>query len=459
MQRYDYDYIIIGGGAAGCAAAKALAKTSKKVAIIEKNQWGGSYAASRDIPYAASLNFSHLYAKSMYGARFGISSTTLRYNYPTSAHWREKAVSREIAQVKHELAEAKVTMIKGNAHFVGTHQISVKKGDGGIISGRKILIATGVMPKNPGISGLEVVTHYTPETALKIPRVPKTVMVVGGGASGCEVAQYFAELGSKVVMAEIAGRILPREDKEVGEVLTEYFTKRFGMKILTSSRVIAVEQDAAGVKTYFVTGDKEKAVRVEAIILATGSQPNLDLGLENAGVKFTAAGIKVEKTLQTSQKHIFAAGDVIPGDVSTEKAEYQGGIAAMNMASRATNYVNYNGFIRVTDTDPQIAVVGLTEDDLTKRGKKYRSVVIPLSRVAAANVQDFRMGFIKMLASHDGKILGATLMAPGAAEAIQEVAVMIRHNFSLLEIASTPHVALGWSELVRQAARDLAKKK
>ncbi len=459
MQKYDYDYIVIGGGAAGCAAAKALVKKNKKVAIIEKNQWGGSYSSSRDIPYSASLNFSHLYAKSMYGARFGISSTTLRYNYPTSVHWREKAVLREIATIKHGLEEAKVTMIKGNAHFVGPHQVSVKKGDGGVISGRKILIATGVTPKNSGISGLEVTTHYTPETALKISRIPKTVMVVGAGASGCEIAQYFAELGSKVIMAEIAERILPREDKEVGEVLTEYFTKRFDMKILTSSRIIAVEQDAVGIKTYFVTGGKEKMVRVEAVVLATGSQPNLDLGLENAGVKFTASGIKVEKTLQTSQKHIFAAGDVISGDVSTEKAEYQGGIAAMNMAGRATNYVNYNGFIRVTDTDPQVAVVGSTEDDLSKSGKKYKSVIIPLSRVAAANVQDFRMGFIKMLSSHDGKILGATLMSPGAAEAIQEVAVMIRHNFSVLEIASTPHVALGWSELVRQAARDLAKKK
>ena len=459
MQKYDYDYIIIGGGAAGCAAAKSLAKVSKKVAIIERNQWGGSFAFSRDVPYAASLNFSHLYAKSMYGARFGISSTALRFNYPTSAHWRDKAVKRAVAQAKHELEEAKVTLIRANAHFVSSHAVAVKKGEGGVITGRKILIATGVMPKNPGISGLETVPHFTPETALCASRIPKTVMIVGAGASGCEIAEYFAELGSKVAMTEIAERVLPREDKEVGEVLTEYFTKRFGMKIMTAARVLALEQDAGGVRVIFLKDGKEKMVKVEAVVLATGSQPMLDIGLENAGVKFTAAGIKVEKTLQTSQKHIFAAGDVISGDVSTEKAEYQGGIAAMNMHGRATNYVNYNGFIRVTDTDPQVAVVGMTEDDLIKRGKKYQSALIPLSKVPAANVQDFRMGFIKMLASHDGKILGATLMAPNAAEAIQEVAVMVRHNFSVVEIASTPHVAMGWSELVRQAARELAKKK
>ena len=483
MQKYDYDFIIIGGGPAGTAAAKALAKTKKKVAIVEQSQWGGSYAYSRDVPYAAALNFSHLYAKAMYGARFGISSTTLRYNYPTSAHWREKAISRAIAGVKQELAEAGVARakdgdvasvkrgagqtvaepnlvcIRARAHFVGPHEIAIKKGDNGVITGRKILVATGATPKDPGITGIETANCYTVETALKMGRVPKTVMVIGAGASGCEIAQYFAEIGSKVAIAEIAERILPREDSEVGEVLTEYFTKRFDMKVLTSSRVIAVEQDAAGAKVIFVRGGQEKMVRVEAVILATGSQPALDLGLENAGVTFTKSGIKTAKTLQTSQKHIFAAGDVVSGDVSTEMAEYQGGLAAMNMAGRPTNYVNYNGFIRVTDTDPQVAVVGLTEDDAVKRAKKYKSVVIPLSRVTAANVQDFRMGFIKMLATPDGKIIGATLMAPNAADAISEVAVMVRHNFSIMEIASTPHVAMGWSELVRQAARELAKKK
>lgn len=495
MQKYDYDYIIIGGGPAGTAAAKALAKTKKKIAIVEASQWGGSYAYSRDVPYAAALNFSHLYARAMYGARFGISSTTLRYNYPTSAHWREKAVSRAVAEVKRELEEtgvenarglkagqgmaeavekkgtngvtkkdltrenSNITMIRARAHFVGPHEIAIKKSDDGVITGRKILVATGVTPKDPRISGIETANCYTPETALKMGRVPKTVMVVGGGASGCEIAQYFAEIGSKVAMTEIAERILPREDSEVGEVLTEYFTKRFDVKVLTSARVVAVEQDAAGVKVIFVKDGKEKMVRVEAVVLATGSQPALDVGLENAGVNFTKGGIKVEKTLQTSQKHIFAAGDVISGDVSTEMAEYQGGLAAMNMAGRATNYANYNGFIRVTDTDPQIAVVGLTEDDAVKRSRKYKSAVIPLTKVPAANTQDFRMGFIKMLATPEGKIIGTTLMAPGAADAIQEVAVMIRHNFSILEIASTPHVAMGWSELVRQAARELARKK
>lgn len=489
MQKYDYDFIIIGAGPAGMAAAKALAKTKKKVAIIEQSQWGGSFAYSRDVPYAAALNFSHLYARAMYGARFGISSTNLRYNYPTSAHWREKAVSKAISEAKQGLAEAgekavgkvgekgigkvgtadakqagseptsNLTCIRALAHFIGPHEIAIKKGDDGVITGRKILIATGVTPKDPGISGIETTNCYTVETALKMGRVPKTVMVVGAGASGCEIAQYFAEIGSKVAMAEIAERILPREDSEVGEVLTEYFTKRFDIKVLTSSRVVAVEQDAAGAKVIFVRNGQEKMVRVEAVVLATGNQPALDLGLENAEVKFTKSGIKVEKTLQTSQKHIFAAGDVISGDVSTEMAEYQGGLAAMNMAGRATNYVNYNGFVRVTDTDPQVAVVGLTQDDLEKRGRKYKSAIIPLSKVPAANVQDFRMGFIKMLTSHDGKILGATLMAPNAVDAISEVAVMIRHNFSVLEIASTPHVAMGWSELVRQAARELAKKK
>ncbi len=459
MSKYDYDYIIIGAGAAGCSAAKSLAKKKKRVAIIERNQWGGSSACTRDVPYSASLNFSHLYARAMYGARFGISSATLRYNYPTSLHWREKATARAVAQAKKELEELKIDLIQGQAHFLDPHKVSVKTDEGHTLSAHKFLIATGAAPHISGITGVETANCYDANTALKMRRVPKSVMVVGAGATGCELAQYFAELGSKVILVEIAERILPREDKESGEVLSEYFSKRFDIKIVPMSRVIAVEQDALGVKTFLIQAGQEKMTRVEAVVLATGSRPELDLGLENAGVKFDQHGIKVNKTLQTSQKHIFAAGDVLAGDCSTEKAEYQGGIAVMNMTGRAANYVNYDGFIRVTDTDPQIAVVGLTEDDLVKRGRKYRSTVIPLSRVIPANTQDFRMGFIKMIAGADGKILGAAMMAPDASTAIQEVAVMIRHNFSILEIASTPHPAMSWSELVRQAARELAMNK
>ncbi len=458
MRKFDFDLIVIGGGTAGIAAAKMAAKNKMRVAIIERNKLGGAEINTRDIPYAAGMNFSHLYAQAVYGSRFGISSGNLRFNYPTMTHWREKVVSRAGADLRKELESLKIQCFRGRAEFLSPHEVAV--GKSGKISATRILIATGSELKNPGIIGLEEVPFLTPNDAINVERPPKTVMVVGGGSTGVEIAQYFAELGSKVAIAEMAERLLPREDEEAGEITGQLFDKRFDIRVLKHSRVIAVEKDAISAKVIFLRDGQEKMVRVETVVIATGSQPAISgLKLEAAGVKLTKSGqIKTEKTLQTTVKHIFAAGDVIGGDSSIERAEYEGGLAVKNMLKRSSNYVNYQGFTRIINTDPQIAVVGLTEDDLNKRARKYNGIVIPLSDVIASRTNDFRMGFIKMLASKDGKILGATIMAPNAAEIIAEVAVMIRHNFSVMEIASTPHVATSWSDLVRIAARELAAK-
>lgn len=467
--KYDFDLIVIGSGAAGIAAARQAAGLRQKVAIIEKARLGGSEVQTRDVPYNASLHFSHLYSQAVYGSRFGLSSANLRFNYPTVAHWRERVVEKVSAEVRHELQVLGVEIYRGRAHFINSHEISV--GREGRLSARKFLIATGTEPKNSGISGTENVPYLTPDDALKVERPPKTVMIVGGGATGVELAQYFAELGSKVAIAELSERLLPKEDEEVGQVIEQYFTKRFDIKVLPQTRVVAIERDSISEKVIFLRNGQEKLVRVETVIIATGSSPAVDIGLENAGVELNRDGsVKVDKTLQTSVRNIFAAGDVIgpggagssrgselsSGDLSsTERATYEGDLASRNMFSRSPAEVNYSGFIRVTNTEPQIATVGMTEDDLVRRDRKYNSIVLPLSEVTASKTEDFKMGFIKMISGKDGRILGATVMAPGAAEIIQEVAVMVRHGFSIVEIASTPHVASSWSDLVRLAAREL----
>lgn len=456
MKKYDYDIIVIGSGAAGVAAAKAARAAGATVAIVENGKLGGAEIQTRNIPYAASLHFSHLYSRAVYGSRFGLSSNNLRFNYPTVAHWRNRVVRTAEADLRRQLSELGIELYHGRAHFMSSHELAV--GREGRLAAKKFLIATGAEQKDSGIVGLSNVPYLTPDDALRVERPPRTVMIVGGGSSGVELAQYFAELGSKVAIAEIAERLLPKEDEEVGQVLEQYFEKRFDIRVLKQTRVIAIEKDALSEKVIFLRDGQEKLVRVETVIVATGTKPATDIGLENAGVEMKKDGsIKTDRTLQTSQKHIYAAGDVLGGESSTERAAYEATLAVKNMLGRNSTNVNYNGFIRTVDIDPQVAVVGMTEDDLLKRDRKYNSVVIPLSEVSASKTQDFKMGFIKMLASKDGKILGATIMAPNAAEAIQEVAVMIRHGFSILEIANTPHVAMSWSNLVRIAAKRLAE--
>ena len=171
--------------------------------------------------------------------------------------------------------------------------------------------------------------------------MPKAVLVVGGGASGCEIAEYFAELGAKVLIMERSEHLLPREDKEVGDIISEYLTKELGVMVLPNCKVVALEQ-----------------VRVDSIVLATGSQPIVDYGLENAGIKYKNSGILVNKLFQTSAKNIYAIGDAIgASDTSIERAEYEGTILASNLLHHTKNIVNYSGFARTVNTYPEIAVV------------------------------------------------------------------------------------------------------
>ena len=451
MAKTDLDVAIIGSGPAGVAAAKMLAGMGKQVAVIEEGAWGGNEINRRDLPFKAAACFSHLYGNAIYGERYGISSKTLKFNYPSVQHFIQKAVTEKSQKIQADLEQSRVRCIKGRAHLTSSTEISVGKDSK--VSAKKILIATGAEWKDPGIAGTATAKFYKPDEAIFMKRVPKTVMIVGGGATGVELAQYFSEMGSRVAIAEISERLLPREDAEAGNTLQQFLEKRFDVKVLTSTRVIALEENAVTKRVLFLNGGAEKMVQVEEVILATGSKPATDIGLENAKVKFNQKGIQVDRTLRTNVRNIYAAGDAIEGEISSvEVAECLGGLAAGNMYG-GKNYVNYDGFMRVVETDPQVAVIGLTEDDLTKRGKKYKSAVVTLDEVVISGAMDFRMGFVKLITDRKGVILGAQAVCPNAADILQEVAVMMRHGFPVIELASAPHAGMGWGEAVRRAAR------
>ena len=454
MARYknDFDLIVIGSGAAGGAGALMAAGAGKKVALVEANKWGGSVLNSSGVPMDALFNASHLFAQSINGAKFGLSSLNLRYNYPTINNWKNVAMRRAGAHSKKSFDDAGITTIKGRAHFVSPYQISVGDQQFGA---HKFLIATGAQPLDTGIKGLNDVDFMTPDSVLELIRPPKTLVIVGAGSTGCEIAQYFAQLGTKVLIAEVAGRLLPGEDEEVGQVMDEVFNK-LGIKVLTQSRVIALEKDSVSKKVIFLRGGQEKSVRIDDIMLCTGSTPATDLGLENAGVVYGNKGIKINKNMQTSMKHIFAAGDCVGGGSSTEKAVYEAATAISNIVHRSKITTEYDGISRITRTYPEVASVGATEDDCIRRDRKIRKVVVPLSVVQASNTSDFREGFVKILTDRNHKIIGATIVAPNAGLMIAELALGIRLGLSVVDIAETPHIASDWGELVRIAARRLS---
>lgn len=450
-KRFDYEYMIIGGGTAGITAAQRLAAAGRKIALVEQDKWGG-YGYSYDLPQKILTAVAHKYAKMVAASRMGISSANLRYNYPTIQHFKEKIVSKK-AVTRKDLEEMGITCIRGKAHFVGAYDVAIE--GQGQISASKFLIATGSIPADDGITGLANVEHLTPQSALELEKPPKAVLVVGGGASGCETAQYFAELGAKVVIVEAKNRLLPMLDEEIGQVMEQYLSRRLGIKVFTQTKVLALEKDKVSKRVVFLRGGQEKTLRVETIVVATGTKPNTDLGLKNAGVKFTENGITTDKTLQTTARNIWAAGDVLGGPSSVDRASYTAEVAILNMLGHGKTFINYSGYIEVINTYPQIASVGMTEDELKKKSRKFRKAVVPLSATSASEIEDFRIGFIKILVDGQGKILGASVVGPHSAVILQELALAIRHNLPLVQIASTPHVCDEWSNLVKIAAKKL----
>ena len=447
-KRFDYDLVVIGSGDAGSEAALIAAKSGLKVALVEAKKWGGSSLNVTNVPFGAALHGAFTFKAALAGARFGLSSANLRYNYPTLINWKNLAARRAGANSKELFEEAKITCIHGMARFVSKNEIVV---GAETIAAKKFLIATGASIADTGIKIPENVDYCLPENILDLQRAPKSVFIVGAGATGCEIAQYFSALGSEVVIADIAGRLLPREDEEVGQVLDEVF-KKDDIKVLTQSRVVAIERDGIQKKVIFMRGGQEKSIKVDTVVLCTGSAPNVDLGLENAGVKYAHGGIKVDETMQTNVKHIYAAGDVIGGQSSTEKAIIDARVAAAHICGKTKATVNYSGLITVTNTCPEVAHVGVSEDDCIRRDRKIKKIIVPLQAVQKSKTADYYTGFIKLIFGKSGTLIGGTVMAPNAALIAQEMAFAVKYELTASEIANVPHVANDWCELVRTAA-------
>ncbi|MBQ3318572.1 NAD(P)/FAD-dependent oxidoreductase [Candidatus Saccharibacteria bacterium] len=462
---YDYDFIVIGSGLAGTTAAEAAKKEGMKVAVVEASTWGGSSLNDSDVPYSAMLHFSHLYSAAKNGARFGLSSSNLRFNFPTAFNWQQTAKERAGADNPARLISAGIDCYSGHAYFISPHEISIalsEKTETGEFAEKRLtanrfLVATGSLPSDGGVAGIDKVRCYTPAEAMRLRRLPEAIFIVGAGPTGVELAEHFASLGSTVLIADLSSRILPREDAEVAEVMTAYLSEKFGVKVLTSSRVIGVSKDGDNKRVHFVNETKEHSTAVQAVILATGAKPNTNLTLENAEVEvLKSGGVKVDKFLTTTSRHIFAAGDVISGHCSPERAVFEGAAVVKNFSKRTAVALPKEERFTFINTDPEIVSLGKTEDECAVSGLAFKKSFLPLSAVSAANTRDFEVGFIKLLADKQGAIIGATLICPHASLIAPEISLAIEKRLQARDLASTPHFSSTFAELVRLAARDLA---
>lgn len=452
---FDYDLIVIGSGAGGSAAATIAARAGKRVAIIEEDTFGGDSPNWSDVPTKALLHAARVFDEARHGSRFGLRTSTLGYNYPSIRTWKELVVTRTGAANNRKFYENQgIAAFQGKAHFLTPHEITVNRRH---LSAEYFLVATGSSWVAPVIQGLADVEYFTPRTILEALRPPKTLFIIGGGQYGVEIAQLMATFGTKVYIAEKAGRLLPHQDPEVGETLERVLSEQKGVEILTHTRVLSVVKEGLGKKILISRGGVEKNIRADEILVAAGRQPNVDLGLENASIEYTPKGIEVNEYLQTTTKHIYAAGDVLGRDNNfTHSALLESRVAAHNILERTKIAPDYTATPSVIFTTPEIAHVGLSEDDCRRRDMSINKAIAPLTIIARSNTADFRDGFVKLITDKKGVIIGGTIVAPHAAELIHEIGLAVKWQMTATQLAETPHAFLSWAEAIRVAAQKLA---
>lgn len=447
-RKFDFDVIIIGSGAGGGVAAHILAKKGKKVAIVEKEKYGGECPNYGCVPTKALLKATETLQEIKAAPKFGISVKDVSVSYQALNAWKASAVANTgVTEGKAVYEAENITTIDGLAHFIDKWHISVNNA---VYSANRFLIASGTKSFIPPIKGLEETGFITYREAIDLPQPPKSLFIIGGGAIGCEFAEIFWSLGSEVHIAEFAPRLIAKEDAEVGDLIGAIFNQK-SINVYVNASVTAVQKHESQKRVFYQMNGVNHSVIVDEILLTAGKAPNTDLGLENAGVKYSPKGIEINSYAQTSAEHIYAAGDVTGKYMYTHTASYQSRIAAFNMFNRKKVRANYVAVPRCVFVAPEVAAVGMTEDQVKAMKIPYQIGAVPTSIIGRANTSNQRNGFVKVIASHTGVLLGASIVAPRAGEMIHELALAIRHNMKADTISETIHAFPTWSEAVRIA--------
>lgn len=447
--KYDYDLIVIGSGGGGSVAAHITNRLGKKVAVVEAGEMGGECPNIGCVPTKALLHAAGIYDAARHGQQFGVRGGTLGYNYPSIKAWKDLAVHRTGTWQGKSVYESEgIKVISGTGHFISPHEITVNRRH---YSAENFLIATGTHNFIPPIEGLEKAGYITFKEAIDLTRPPKSLFIIGAGAIGCEFAELFSIFGTKIYVSDITPRLLMKEDQEVGDLVRAHFEEDRGMTILTNTKVVKIEKDGLAKRVTFQQGDQTRTVKVDEVLLASGKLANVDIGLENAGVEYTPKGVLVNEFMQTSTKNIYAAGDVAGPYMFTHMAIYQSRLAANNMWHKQKVPADYRAVPRCVFLTPEVASVGLSEDECIKRDMRIKKAIAPISIIGRANTSNVEEGFVKVITKPDGVLIGASIVSPRAGEMLHELTLAIQMGLTAEEVASTIHAFPTWSEAVRVA--------
>jgi dihydrolipoamide dehydrogenase len=451
------EVLVLGGGPGGYMAAIRAGQLGKKVLLVEKDQLGGECLNRGCIPSKALIHASLLYhAVRTEGAEVGVVGSDVRYDLAATMRWKQAVVAKERQGVATLLRSAGVMVLPGVGRFTGAHSLDVGGPDGGHerVDFGAAVVATGAVPVSiPGFEtdGQRVLNAWD---LLDLPSLPRSMLILGGGVSGCELGEFLARVGVEVSIVELMPQILPGVEPDLARELAVTL-ERLGVSVRVGTKATALSRDGDALTMTVEGAHGVERLSAERLFVTVGKRPaSRDLGLEDAGVAFDARTgfIPVDAQMRTNQPHIYAAGDVARPPMLAHKAYREGIVAAEAIAGRPTRF-DFRAMPSVVFTVPELATVGLTRAEAEAKGSKAREAKFPYAALGRAHASHATGGWLKVVGDDaSGQLLGVHAAGEDAGDFVAEAAHAIEMGSTVRDLALTIHPHPTFSEALQEAA-------
>lgn len=460
--RDTFDLVILGSGSTAFAAALTAQELNKTVVMTEERPIGGTCVNRGCLPSKNLIAAAKLLHDARHPRYAGLTPCTIELDFAALSAQKDDLVHAYRKKKYESLVGGGIRVERGHVQFVDSQTVEV---DGKRLHGKKVLIATGSRPVVPAIDGLDSVPYLTSDLltvdeAVELRHLPGSLLIIGGGYIALELGQMFSRFGTAVTMLERGPQLLGRGyEPEVGRSIGEVFAQE-GLQVILNATAKAVRQDGPEVVTTAIVAGRERHYRAERVLVATGRRPNSDnIAIDLPGVALNERGeVVVDQYLRTNVPHIYAAGDVIGrqhnSQMATPVGSRQGGIAARNALSDAgMKGVDHRVIPRVIFTDPEVAVVGMTEAEAIAAGHRCWCNTLPMSLVPRAGAIRDTRGIIKMTADADSnEVLGVSIVGHNAGEVIHEAAMAMKFRATIPDFIDLLHVFPAMAEALKIAA-------
>jgi len=448
--------VVIGGGPGGYVAAIKAAQLGGEVTLVEADKLGGTCLNRGCIPTKFMLRSVETYQSVKSAGQYGISVSGVDMDVAKMQAGKQKLISGLVAGVEGLLAGNKIEVINGRARLTSDRQVEVDSGQGQkqLIDADKIILATGARPIVLPIPGADAPDVMGVEDMLGLDKLPKSVVIIGGGVVGVEMATVWAKLGCEVSLVEMMPHCLPTQDDEIAAVLEEIL-REDEIRVCCSARVSRIDDIPGGKAVVFSDGEAEQKIEAEAVAVSVGYRPNVEnMGLEECGVAVDRGGIKVNDKMETSVPGIYAVGDVVGGLMLAYVAIAEGIVAADN-ALGGDSRIDYTAIPQCIFTLPEVASVGLSEQEAISQGHDIQIGRFPFKASGMAAIVGERRGLVKIIADRKyGQVLGAHIIGPQATCLITEIAVVMKMEGTVDDVTATIHSHPSLSEAIWEAATD-----